>query len=169
MKRVIYLSIFLALIATLAGAGLGFANSITEPIIKANAAKAEAENLKKIFVNTTDFAAVDLNVDKDSPIVGIYEAKGSGYAYKVTVNGYKAPITFLIGIGNDAKFVGYEVLEIEDTAGIGTKVKEDDFIKTFVDKDVDTKIDTIGGATISSTAVVNGINAAVEHFNENFK
>ena len=49
MKKIIHLTVFLAIIAALAGAALGFANSVTAPVIAENALKAERETLKVIY------------------------------------------------------------------------------------------------------------------------
>ena len=49
MKKIIHLTVFLALIAGLAGAALGFANNMTAPVIAANDLKAEEETLRVIY------------------------------------------------------------------------------------------------------------------------
>lgn len=169
MKKSIYLAVFLAWISAVAGGFLAVANYVTAPIIAANAAKAEQENLVKIFTNGESFAAVDFKAEGGNPIVGIYSAGDSGYAYKVTVKGYSNDITYLVGVDPAGTFIGFEVLAIADTAGIGTKVADDPFKQTVIGKGLGDTVDTISGATVSSTAVVKGFEAVRTHFSANFK
>ena len=53
---------------------------------------------------------------------------------------------------------------VNDTPVLGTKVGEPEFINSIVSKSVDDKLDTISGATISSSAVIKGIDAAIAVF-----
>lgn len=169
MKKSIYLAVFLAWISAVAGGFLAVVNYVTAPVIAENAAKAEAENLVKIFANGETFAAVDYKAEKGNPIEAIYTAGESGYAYKATVTGYKDKITMLVGIDKSGTLVGFEVLAIADTPDIGTKVADEPFKASVVGKGLDDKVDTISGATVSSSAVVKGIDAVKEHFRANYK
>ena len=49
MKKIITLTLFLAVVAGLSGAALSFVNGITAPIIAEAAIAAEKENLVKIY------------------------------------------------------------------------------------------------------------------------
>ena len=169
MKKSIYLAVFLAWISAVAGGFLAVANYVTAPVIAENAAKAEAENLVKIFSNGETFAAMDFTAEKGSPIVSIYSAGDSGYAYKVTVQGYSNPITYIVGIDKAGTFLGFEVLAIADTAGIGSRVAEDEFKEKVVGKELSATVDTLSGATVSSGAVVRGLDAVRAHFSANLK
>lgn len=169
MKKSIYLAIFLAWISAVAGGFLAVVNYMTAPVIAENAAKAEAENLVKIFTNGETFAAIDFKSESGNPIVGIYSAGDTGYAYKVTVKGYSSDITYLVGVDTAGSFLGFEVLAIADTAGIGTKVADDGFKQSVIGKGLNDSVDTISGATISSSAVVRGLDAVRAHFSANFE
>ncbi|MDP2814413.1 MAG: FMN-binding protein, partial [Erysipelotrichaceae bacterium] len=76
------------------------------------------------------------------------------------------PITFLIGFADDGKIVGLSILDLKDTQGIGTRVNTPEFIDGVVGKTTSVGIATLSGATVSSGAVVKGIDAAKVHFNE---
>ena len=52
------------------------------------------------------------------------------------------------------------MIAIAETSGIGSRVAEDDFRNTVIGKTTGDQIDTLSGATISSTAVVKGLDAA---------
>lgn len=168
MKRALYLAFFLAVIGALSGALLSFTYSLTQPVIDQQMVKKEEANLIKIFPNA-DFKQVDFKGEKGSLIQGVYEATGEGYVFKIKSQGYKDNIEYMIGISTDGKITGYEVLAIAETSGIGTKVAEAPFKDSVVGKDVEDKIDTISGATVSSTAVIKGINEAVEYYEANLQ
>ena len=79
--------------------------------------------------------------------------------FQVETSGFKDTIKFVLGIDNDSKIVGYDVIAIAETSGIGSRVAEDD-LNAVIGKTTGDKIDTLSGATISSTAVVKGLDAA---------
>lgn len=164
MKKALYLAAFLAIVSGLAGGILAGVYQLTAPIISEQATAAVKANLQKIFPTATEYKVVSFT-DDTKLITDVYEAVGSGYAYKVTVTGYKDVISFIVGISNDAKIVGFDVLSINDTPGIGQRVGTEEFSKGVIGKGSTDAISTLSGATISSSAVVKGINAAKAHFN----
>ncbi len=170
MKKTILLTVFLAVVAGLSGAALSLVNSITAPIIEEAAIAKEKENLVKIYADG-EFVQVEADLSEYEGLAGVYEAKGKGYVYKCSVQGYgSTPIVFLIALDNDGTYKGYEVIDCSsETSGFGSKVAEEPFISSVKGKNIGDSIDVISGATISSSAVVDGISAATEHYNANFK
>ena len=102
-----------------------------------------------------------------------------GYAVTVTAKGgYGGDIKFTVGFLLDGTVTGISYLSITETAGLGMEAKSTSFTKKFVgkkggsfvvDKDnsegLPNEIDAISGATITSRAVVQGVNAAYIVFN----
>ena len=91
-------------------------------------------------------------------------------------DGYAGDIKFSVGISTTGEYLGTSILSISETAGLGMRVKTDPaFLEQFNNKSVekfnlvkdgtgsssDDKIDAIGGSTVTSKAVTNGINAAL--------
>ncbi len=165
MKKALYLALFLALTSALAGAILAGVNSITAPIINERAISTVKATLKEFYPSATEFAELKFE-DSTGLIVNVYEAKGAGYAYNVKVQGYKDVITFIVAIADDAKITGFKVTYINDTPGIGMRVKDVEFSGGVTGKKSTDAIATLSGATISSAAAVSGINAAKAHFNK---
>jgi Na+-translocating ferredoxin:NAD+ oxidoreductase RnfG subunit len=164
--RILKMGFFLAIVAALAGGSLAFVNSITADIIAENAIASEKANLELIFPDTDSFVIVENFEDESGLVLGVYEAVGSGLVYKVQVTGYSNPIIFMVGISDDAKIVGYEVLEVKDTAGIGDRIAKDEFSDGVIGKTSTEGIPVLSGATVSSGAVVTGINAVKDMFNK---
>jgi electron transport complex protein RnfG len=162
MKKIIHLTLFLAIISALAGGVLGFVNQITSPIIAEKKIAAVKASLQEIFPGATEFA--EITIDENDIVVKAYEATGAGYAFNVSVQGYKDVIEFIVGIDTTGKIVGLQMNYVNDTPGLGTKVAESEFINSIVNKNIDDKLDTISGSTISSKAVIKGIDAAIAVF-----
>lgn len=131
---------------------------------KANAAKETllAENgFKNINIDEA-LVAVDANRNK------------LGYVLSVTTGeGYNGNITISMGYSLDGILKDIQILTISETAGLGLKARDAEFTSKFTNKEVesftvtkagatnDSEIDAISGATITSNAVVDAINAGI--------
>ncbi len=106
-----------------------------------------------------------------------------GYVISATSgDGFDGDIVMSIGLDLNGVVTGIEFTTITETAGMGMLVKEAKFKDQYIGDDVDAfvvnkaggstepqQIDSVSGATISSTAVTNGVNAARAFFAENMK
>lgn len=116
--------------------------------------------------------------EKKAEINEIVKAVSSGkeIGYVITVTdheGYGGDIQFTLGITTDGTITGISYLSIEETAGVGMKVTQKGFTNQFKGKKVDSivytkngasadnEIDAISGATVSTNAVTNGVNAGL--------
>lgn len=169
MKKIIHLTVFLALIAGLAGAALGFANNMTAPVIAANDLKAEEETLRVIYPDG-EFEIVDQGVS--DTIEKIFRVDGKNYIFKMKVSGYKDGTSFLVALNDDGTIYDYVAISNGDTNGIGSKVTEDDFRNTLKGADATSDElldDTIAGATVSSKPILEGIKEAADYQADSLK
>lgn len=160
MKKIISLTAFLAILGGLSAFVLSFVNNITAPIIAEQGLAAEKETLELLYPGGT-FSQLEFE-DETGLVTGSYLAEGEGYIYKVSVKGYNSsvPIDFMIAISLDGNIDGYVVISQQETNGIGSKVADSGFYDTFIGSGINDPIDTISGATVSSSAVIKGINSA---------
>ena len=97
-----------------------------------------------------------------------------GYAFAVvTSEGYGGDIRFSMGVQNDGTLNGISILSIGETAGLGMNADTPAFKDQFVGKQVeklqytkngatqDDEINAISGATVTTNAMTNGINAGL--------
>lgn len=128
----------------------------------------------------TDFGKVHIN----KAIVG-KNAAGEivGYVIRVTTrDGFDGDISMSVGFDLSGTVLGVEFTEINETAGMGMLCAEPEFKDQFkgilVDRFVLNKaggsttpeeIDSVSGASISSGAIVNAVNAAMDFFTTNIK
>jgi electron transport complex protein RnfG len=123
------------------------------------------------------FESPDDSLPKEEAVYAGYDDGGAlvGFAVPAEGPGYQDTIKLLYGYSAEKKrVVGMEVLESRETPGLGDKIIKDmDFVGAFRDLAVepeivavkggssqDNEVDAISGATISSVAVCNIINAA---------
>ena len=97
-----------------------------------------------------------------------------GYTFTVvTSEGYGGDIQFSMGVQNDGTLNGISILSIGETAGLGMNADTPAFKDQFVGKQVeklqytkngatqDDEINAISGATVTTNAMTNGVNAGL--------
>ncbi len=161
MGKIIKLAVFLAVISGLSGLCLSFVNSQTAPIIEEQKLAAEKGYLEAMFPG----ASFTVNEVDGELVTTEYVASTGGKAYKIVGNGYGGKVSVILGFKDDGKVAGYDTIDIStETEGFGSKVGEDTFKKQVLAASVDSGIDTISGATITSTVVADGFAEAAELF-----
>lgn len=184
----------LVLITLVAGAALGGVYTITADPIAYQKQLAKDEAYKAVFADADTFepiiseedpaleAYLDENGHPAQTVNEVVQAKDSsgsplGYAFTVTTSeGYGGDIQFAMGVRDDQTLNGISILSIGETAGLGMKADTDEFKSQFADKNVeefqytksvatqDSEIDALSGATITTNAMVNGVNAGLQAF-----
>ncbi len=111
-------------------------------------------------------------------VMSALDDSGSLLGYVITVTtreGYGGDIQFAVGVRMDGTVNGMSILDIAETAGLGMRA-EDVLKPQFAGKQVEKfeytksgatsedQIDAISGATITTNAVTNGVNAGLYYF-----
>ncbi len=189
MKKIIKDAFALFLITLVAGAMLAGVYAITkEPIAKAEMEKRSAA-YSAVFANAEFYEDAELKAAvktakeelanagfsgvelKDALYVKGTADQPNGCVLTVSGNGYGGAIQIAMGVDANGKITGISILSHAETPGFGAKCVEPAFYGQFAGKpateltavkdgvkDV-AQIDAIGGATITSDAVVNAVNA----------
>ena len=192
MNKILKNTLILTAITVIAGTALGLVYEITkDPIAKAEA-DAKQEACQTVFPEADTFEEVEVDSDAAAKAVEsmgtnatvdeVYVAKmgGDEAGYVITTtdkDGYGGNIQISVGIMNDGTVNGISILSIGETAGLGMRAGEV-LVPQFAGKQVekfsytktgaasDDQIDAISGATITTNAVVNGVNAGLLCFQE---
>ena len=142
-------------------------NFVTKPIIDATE-QAIAEAARAEVLPAADgFTKLDAELPEGSFVTEVYRANnGAGYVFMITCNGYggKNTMNLICGVDSEGRIVETKTLSHKETAGLGSKVTEDEFKGQFVGKDGLDGIDTISGATFSSNYYIDGIRSALEAY-----
>lgn len=163
MKKHAWLILFL--IALVAGVALAATNLVTAGPIEQQRIQAIQAARVAVFPDASSFeeVTVDGSLGLDSVFSAKSDAETLGYVLQITVAGYGGPIEIIMGIDTRGMITGLTVggSKFAETAGLGTQVKTPDFTNQFVGLSqmpvVDENVDTISGATVSSSAVIEGI------------
>ena len=99
----------------------------------------------------------------------------AGYSITVAPQGFGGAINMIVGIDTDFNYTGIKIVSMAETPGLGAKAQEKEFYSQFADGKKGTltvvknnpnpkenEIQAISGATISSKAVTDGANYALE-------
>lgn len=166
---ILRLTVTLLLICGAVAAVLAGVNAITKDKI---AAIQEQKTQDAIAVVLPGAAGVEeLPLSGDTGIVTAVYAADSGYAVKVEPNGFDGAVTMMVGIA-DGQVTGISVISHTETPGLGAvaaanNAKGEAFRGQFVGQSgtlvVDEHVEAMSGATITSKAVVAGVNAALEY------
>lgn len=156
---------------------LGGVNEITRPIIEKNEVATEEAAMRELLTAAESFEnvpSVDAPMIKKVAIAKQGD-KAVGYVLRVEPNGYGGAIKLLIGIDQEGIVKGISILEHSETPGFGANANNDDFKNQFIDKiaplrvsksaSSEDEIQAITGATITSEAIANAVNTAVEYVN----
>ena len=167
MKDIIKPIAVLAAICLVVTALLAYINSVTSPIITAAEEKA-AEEARLEVMPADSFEAVSADVLPEGVTEGYIADGGKGYVFMLTTKGYGGDIKLICGILDDGSITKIKTLSHGETSGIGSRVVDNNsgYSENFVGKTADTytEVDSITGATISSTAYKKAIESAFDAF-----
>ena len=192
MGKILKDALVLAIITIVSGALLGGVYKITEGPIAEQNEKTKIKAYNSVFNELDTYQNIENLTDAQSAIEAAgYDAvilneavrafdkdtKELGIILTVTdKDGYGGDIKMTVGIDCEGTITGLELLEINETAGLGMKAKDEGFRKQYVginaDKVVFTKngktqpneIDAISSATVTTSAVTDGVNGAIAEF-----
>lgn len=156
--------VVLTVICLAMSAVLSFTNSVTKPIILAAEKATQEAARKEVLPDADGFETMEVKGVPDSITEVDRATNDAGYVVQITSDGYggKDTLKMICGIDKDGKITKSQVLSHSETAGLGSKVTEEDFQNQFKGKDGDSldKIVKISGATFSSNYYINAIKDA---------
>ncbi len=178
-------ALILFVITVVAGLLLGVVYDVTKEPIAQQKAKAKQEACANVFAaatafeTVTDLRCLNINGVDIEEVMRALDGDGNLLGYVITVTdheGYGGDIQFSMGVTLDGTLNGISLLSISETAGLGMKAG-DVLVPQFADKGTSDKftytksgatseyeIDAISGATITTNAIVNGVNEGIGYF-----
>ena len=183
MSKILKNALILMAFSLVLGFVLGAVYKITEgPIAEATRQK-EMEAYKVVFENAYTFNEVEVDAaaaaqvmtdgnfpDEINKAFQAVDESGNGIGYVIqltTKDGYSGGIVMVVGVSADGTVNGFSVTSHQETSGLGTKAFDPEYADQFkgIASDAVSGVSTISGATLTSSAVKNGINAAVAYVN----
>ena len=194
MNKIIKNTLILTAITVVSGLLLGLVYDITKKPIAIAQENTRQEAFRSVLPDAASFEEYgEYDAEKAGELLrengydsneisdAVTGKDGSGGTVGDVVNvisheGYAGDIEISVGIAADGTVTGIEMLSISETAGLGMKAAETDFKDQFKDKKVekfsytksgesgDDMIDAISGATITTNAVTNAVDAALVYY-----
>ncbi len=179
MGKTVKLGLILLLVSAISGGVLAGVYGVTSKVIDERKAKEQAQSMQAVLPAGTDFVALTSEQvaeyranAKFKDIDAIYTASAGGETVglvaRVLSAGYGGNITLLVGIGTDLNVAGIKVVSHSETAGLGGEIVREPWLAQFIGKGASGpmavnkdggEIQAVSSATISSRAVVRGVNA----------
>lgn len=193
-KAIIKDTIILFVITIISGCLLGYVYDITKEPIALQQEETKLNAYRTVMKDATEFKEDYAKIVKDASkkLTGDYGSNGIeitnalaaykdddliGYVIQVIdKDGFGGEIEITVGIDKDKMITGVEILSIDETVGLGMNAKNEEFRNQYVGKKVDSfkvtktgssaddEIDSLSGATITSKAMTNGINGALDFY-----
>jgi len=131
-------------------------------------------DIEKIVRNVIPQAEKVVMVNKE-PLV--YEGRNNdtlvGYAVLDKATGYQSNIKVMTGVDTEGSITGVYVVEQQETPTFFRQLVENHFFEQFRRREIhrgfsEGNIDVIGGATISSYAVIKAVNSGTNYVGRNY-
>ncbi|MDR3331463.1 MAG: RnfABCDGE type electron transport complex subunit G [Synergistaceae bacterium] len=184
-RKIISLGLILFTVTAITGLILGVVYQITLGPIQLTQERLKSEALSGALPEAESFSKVELKEGANAILSDIQEGlaggERTGYCITVTPRGYGGIIEIVVGITKTGGLRAIRILSLSETPGLGAKAPDEPFSGQFNNKDVEKltvvkasatapdQIQAISGATITSTAVTNGVNAALEYWGMELK
>ncbi len=89
-----------------------------------------------------------------------------GYCVEAAGKGFGGDIQLMVGYTADQKIIAVEIIGHSETPGVGDKVKNESYLAGYAGQSgeltLDTDVDKIAGASVSSRGVMAGVNTATK-------
>ena len=172
-KYIARLALTLLLITAVVAAALAAVNSITAPAIARLNEEKTQKAIEKVLPGGGEPMAAGTYTDTTGWVSNVYQGE-AGYAVEVTPStGFDGDITMMVGVDANGAVLNIDIISHTETAGLGAvaaaatsagEAFRGQFVgmsgSVAVTKDGG-RVDSITGATITSRAICDGVNAAL--------
>lgn len=168
LKSIILTTSVLFIICAFVTAFLAGINDVTAPII-------EEKNKENIALSCQQvLPEADIFEEIENGFKALDNSRGLiGYVFITQAKGYGGDISVMTGIDKNGKISGVSILSMDETPGLGANAKNESFTKQYSKNTYQTgaalskdggNIDALTGATITSQAVTDAVNDALEYY-----
>ena len=141
---------------------VSFVNSITVNIIAEAAAREKREAIERIFGEGMAITEAD-PLEGTNAVYAVADG-AAGYCVSLYAKGFGGNIDMMVGVAADGTIQGVEIVSHSETPGFGARADDPEYLGQYIGQGsglvLREEIDALSGATISSKAVLAGVNAA---------
>ncbi len=168
----------LVIVCLISTALLSITNELTAEARARQEELAILASKQKVFPAASSFKSLDVPAEYEAYIVSVEEAYDGderiGYLVNASEKGYGGPVSVYVGITEDRKISGIDLIAQDETPGLGQNVQKETFYRQFIGSGAENRfstsqsgdhliqVDAVAAATISSDAAINAINHSLD-------
>jgi len=181
VKKMLVPTLALTVITLIVTVLLVLTNEMTKDRIAELKAQAEERAKKEVLADADTFMEKTIMIDGEE--VTYFEAgNGVGYVFSTISKGYGGKLVVMTGITSEGEIAGVRLTSQHETPGLGQKALGEGFTNQFKmavpangiqvakggspDDQKANEIDALTGATITTKAVTNAVNEAIQIYHE---
>ncbi len=164
LKLAVILFAFAAVVAVL----LGLVNKVTSDRIAAFNEEKTAAAMRAVLPADGYTRVENSAAEKLELVEEIYAAGDLGWVVMVTPSGFGGELNMAVGVDKNGAVTGVSIIKMSETSGLGANANRESFRSQYTGKSGSValkkqggEIDALTGATVTSTAVTKGVNAAL--------
>ena len=151
-------------------------NYFTKPVIDEMNAKIKNEASRSVLPGAENFEKIE-GFDQEILALGGVDAyradNGSGVVVTVSPKGFNGAVELIVGFDPSGMVTGVQVLSAGETPGVGTKALTPEYLTQYLGLSSHVSFDgsagsahvnAVSGATVTSKAVLKGVNSAMDIF-----
>ncbi len=172
-KSILGPTLVLFIICVVVSAALAGTNLLTKDQIQLLEAQ-NAEASRKVVLPTADTFEAQ---EDGAYYTGLAGDELVGYVFETGASGYGGTVSVMTGISVEGEITGVVILSHDETPGLGANAEKPDFLNQFLQPVPDSglevikyqtpqegQIEAMTGATVTSTAVTDAVNLAIEQY-----
>ncbi|MEG1633654.1 MAG: FMN-binding protein [Oscillospiraceae bacterium] len=165
---IVRLTLILFFVSAVTAGILGLVNLFTVDRIKLQNEQATAAAYKEVM-SADKYEPLSFDEKLYSTVNGVYKAGDAGYVVDMSFSGAQSTITAAIGIDTAGAVTGVSIIKHAETPSLGARAVEPEFRNQYVGSAEPValtkqggEIAAISGATITSKAVTDAVNTAMD-------
>lgn len=173
MRDLLRLVLTMTIVGVVSAAVLTAANAVTEPVIIQRQEEEYRQTLEEYYPDLADFETREMGGERYD-IIRDRQQEMLGVMATVQAQGYDGYIIYNLAVDAEGHITGIKIVSHTETEGIGSVIEKPEFQNRLVGKGFQDPIqpgvdvDTVSGATISSTAMINSVRQTMEIIGSNF-
>jgi electron transport complex protein RnfG len=184
-RKILRLGLILFTVTAITGIVLGLVYQITLEPIRRTQERLRDEALSGALPEGRSFTPLEVAPGSDPTIRDVQRASDGGrlvgYCLTLTPKGYGGPIELVVGITDKGHLRAIRVLSHSETPGLGAKAPLPAFSGQYENREAErlilvktapsgnNQVQAISGATITSSAITDGANAALDYWRKNLE
>ncbi len=164
----------LLIVCAVVAAVVSGVHAMTDSRYQRNLTEEKRQAIVRIFGSETITYRTLSGEGDAEPVYEVLEGENVvGYCVELASPGFGGDISMTVGFEADGKILGVSIVSLSETPGLGSRVQEAAYLDQYKGQSgtlaLGEDVDAIAGATVSSRAVLIGVNRAVEILNRTVK